>query len=210
MLYSTLLLDLDGTVYPQNNGIWEEIAARMEQFMHEELNLPSADIPSLRQEYYQQYGTTLSGLRHNYRVNEEEYLKYVHDIPLHQYLSPDNKLRNTLINLSLRKWIFTNSDKAHAERVLNALGIRDLFEGILDVTHFNYLNKPNERVYQLALEAIGNPQPDTCVFVDDSPKNLFPAKQLGMTTILIGNTSQNGVADHHIDSIYDLTKVLFT
>lgn len=207
MPYSTLLLDLDGTVYPQNNGIWEEIATRMEQFMHDKLNLPSTEISSIRQEYYQKFGTTLSGLRHNYQVNEEEYLKYVHDIPLHHYLAPDIKLRKLLSNLPMQKWIFTNSDKPHAERVLNALNIKDLFEGILDITHFNYLNKPNEKVYKMVLEAIGSPYPDECVFADDSPKNLFPAKQLGMTTILVGGNPQNEFIDYHIASIYDLPEV---
>lgn len=208
MPYSTLLLDLDGTVYPQNNGIWEEIAARMEQFMHEKLHLPASEIPQLRQSFYQQYGTTLSGLRHHYQINEEEYLEYVHDIPLQAYLRPDSKLRNMLISLPLRKWIFTNSDKAHSERVLNALNIRDLFEGILDITHFNYLNKPNDKVYQLALKAIGNPFPETCVFVDDSPKNLLPAKQLGMMTVLVGGKPENKYIDYHIQSIYDLPAIL--
>lgn len=209
MPYSTLLLDLDGTVYPQDNGIWEEIAARMEQFMHEKLDLPAAEIPLLRQSYYQQYGTTLSGLRHHFQVDEEEYLKYVHDVPLNKYLHPDQKLRNSLVNLPLKKWIFTNSDKWHSERVLNALNIRDLFEGILDITHFNYMNKPNEKVYQLALKTIGNPHPETCVFVDDSPKNLLPAKQLGMTTILVGRNPQNEFVDHHITSLYDLSAILY-
>ncbi|MEJ2757299.1 MAG: pyrimidine 5'-nucleotidase [Anaerolineales bacterium] len=209
MQYSTLLLDLDGTVYPQNNGIWEEIAARMEQFMHEKLNLPPAEIPGLRQTYYQQYGTTLSGLRNNYQIDEEEYLKYVHDVPLHQYLNPDIKLRKLLIKLPLQKWIFTNSDQAHAERVLNTLNIKDLFEGILDITRFNYMNKPDQKVYQLALDAIGNPLPETCVFVDDSPINLSPAKQMGMTTILVGNKPKNEFIDHQIPNIYDLTSVLY-
>ena len=110
MQFSTLLLDLDGTVYPQHNGIWEEIGARMEKFMYERLALPISQIPHLRQEYYLKYGTTLSGLRKNYQVDEEEYLQFVHDIPLHQYLSPDYRLRNILTNLPQKKWIFTNSD----------------------------------------------------------------------------------------------------
>ncbi len=208
MSFSTLLLDLDGTVYPQNNGIWEEIAARMELYMFEKFNLPIAQLPQIRQEYYQEYGTTLSGLRQNFQVNEEEYLSFVHDIPLHLYLQPDQRLRNMLISLPQKKWIFTNSDKAHSQRVLNALQISDLFEGILDIMHFNYVNKPNMEVYTSALQSIGNPSPETCVFVDDSPANLTPAKQLGMTTILVGNKTSTPSTDYHIPSIYDLTSIL--
>lgn len=208
MPYTTLLLDLDGTVYPLSNGIWKEISARMELFMQKELNLPIQDIPRLRQAYYQQYGTTLSGLRQNFQVNEEEFLHFVHDIPLDNYLAPDPKLRNILKSLPQRKWIFTNSDKAHARRVLTALNILDLFDGILDITHFNYLNKPNLQVYQLALETIGNPDINTCIFVDDSSKNLIPAKQLGIKTVFIGEHPGDNTADYHIRTIYELPAIL--
>lgn len=208
MPYSTLLIDLDGTLYPQNNGIWEEIAARMEKYMHDELNLPKTEIPGLRKEYYRIYGTTLSGLRKNYHVNEVEFLNYVHDVPIHQYLSPDLKLREMLNGLPQKKWVFTNSDKGHAQRVLNALDITDLFEGILDITHFNYLNKPNNLTYKQALMSIGEPDPYSCMFVDDSPANLPPARDLGLTTVLVGNQTANSGTDYHISSIYELPSIL--
>lgn len=208
MPFSTLLIDLDGTLYPHNNGIWEEIAARMEKYMHDQLNLPQTEIPKLRKEYYRKYGTTLSGLRRNFRINEAEFLSYVHNVPLHQYLTPDIKLREVLKNLPQKKWIFTNSDKNHAQRVLKALDITDLFEGILDITHFKFLNKPNIQTYQLALAAIGNPNPGVCMFVDDSPVNIPPAHELGIATVLVGDHNASNSADHHISSIYDLPSIL--
>jgi epoxide hydrolase-like predicted phosphatase len=44
------------------------------------------------------------------------------------------------------------------------------------------VRKPELRIYELGAEAIGLP-PDECVFVDDLPGNLKPARELGMATV---------------------------
>ncbi|RPJ49158.1 MAG: pyrimidine 5'-nucleotidase, partial [Chloroflexi bacterium] len=63
MQYTTLLIDLDETVYPSSCGVWDAISDRMEQWMHERLGLPWEEIPTLRKELYHSYGTTLRGLQ---------------------------------------------------------------------------------------------------------------------------------------------------
>ncbi|MFD0384155.1 HAD-IA family hydrolase [Streptomyces stramineus] len=45
------------------------------------------------------------------------------------------------------------------------------------------VRKPDPAIYPIALEALGLPAAD-CVFVDDSPRNLTPAGDLGMATVL--------------------------
>jgi epoxide hydrolase-like predicted phosphatase len=45
------------------------------------------------------------------------------------------------------------------------------------------LRKPDPAVYEMAAERLGLP-PDACVFVDDLPGNLKPARALGMATVL--------------------------
>jgi putative hydrolase of the HAD superfamily len=45
------------------------------------------------------------------------------------------------------------------------------------------LRKPDPAVYELAAERVGVP-PHACVFVDDLPGNLKPARALGMATVL--------------------------
>jgi epoxide hydrolase-like predicted phosphatase len=44
------------------------------------------------------------------------------------------------------------------------------------------LRKPSAEIYSLGAEAIGLP-PSECVFVDDLPGNLKPARELGMATV---------------------------
>jgi HAD superfamily hydrolase (TIGR01509 family) len=45
------------------------------------------------------------------------------------------------------------------------------------------LRKPDPAVYELAAAQLGLP-PEDCVFVDDLPGNLKPARALGMATVL--------------------------
>ena len=65
MPIEVLFLDLDGTIYPHGNGLWDVIAERMEIYMHQVLDIPEDIIPGMRQAYFKKYGTTLGGLMAN-------------------------------------------------------------------------------------------------------------------------------------------------
>jgi putative hydrolase of the HAD superfamily len=45
------------------------------------------------------------------------------------------------------------------------------------------LRKPDPEIYELAAERLGLP-PEACVFVDDLPGNLKPARAIGMATVV--------------------------
>ena len=208
MNVEVMFLDLDGTLYPHENGMWDEIAFRMETYMNQIIGIPMQLIPNLRKAYFEKYGTTLKGLQTNYEIDPEDYLTYVHDIPVSDFIKPDDKLRNILMELPQPKWVLTNSDKTHSNRVLAALGIEDLFLDILGVTEMNFHNKPDSYVFNRALEFAGNPAPNKCLFVDDIPKNLQSAKEIGFITVLVGNRQDNQNNHFTIANIHDLQKVM--
>ena len=56
-----------------------------------------------------------------------------------------------------------------------------LFDGVV-ISGEVGVRKPEPRIYELGAEAIGLP-PAECVFVDDLPGNLKPARELGMATV---------------------------
>lgn len=73
--------------------------------------------------------------------------------------------------------------------VSNSWGVHryphELFEEIFDgivISGREGVRKPSRRMYQLGAERAGV-APELCVFVDDLPFNLEPAKELGMATI---------------------------
>lgn len=60
---------------------------------------------------------------------------------------------------------------------------------VLVLSHEVGILKPDRRIYELTLERLGIPA-ESCVFIDDQEKNLVPARELGMRTILYRNLEQ--------------------
>jgi putative hydrolase of the HAD superfamily len=208
MHFLTLFFDLDATLYPASNGLWEQIRLRIYKYMQDEVGIPPTKIPSTRDFYWKTYGTTLEGLRVHHGVDPEHYLDFVHDLALEDYLVPDYKLRSQLQSLPQDLWVFTNADHKHARRVLDQLKIADLFTGIVDLISMNYVVKPNPEAYQIALKKAGSPPPERCVLFDDLLANLQAAKQLGFTTSLVGENGVSEGVDYHLTSLNELKQVM--
>ena len=119
----------------------------------------------------------------NSKINPDKFLEYVHDINLNS-LKEDNKLRKILLMLPGKKYIFTNGTKKHAENVLKKLNLENIFQSIFGIKEANYLPKPNIETYNLFLK-INNIDPKTSIMFEDMGRNLIPAKELGMTTVLL-------------------------
>jgi len=206
MAYTTLLVDLDDTVYPAGNGLWEAIGGRIEQYMHERMGMSLAEIPAIRTNLHARFGTTLRGLVETHQVDELDYLAFVHDIPLGRYLQPDPSTRAALQTCRLRKIIFTNADRAHAGRVLAVLGLADLFEDVIDILDIRPYCKPMPQAYQIALEK-AKTQPGECLFLDDAPRNLQAAHQLGITTVFVSQKPPPNPNGLWIRSLADLPEL---
>jgi len=204
MPFTALFIDLDDTIYPNTSGLWGAIRERMTLFMHERLGLSPEVTPDLRRSYVEKYGTTLRGLQIHYQVDPWEFLAYVHDLPLEVYLQPDPYLPVILSSLPQPKWILTNADAGHASRVLAYFGITRLFSGVIDIHALGYVCKPEVEAYQRALALAGETDPTTCVFFDDSVRNLSPARHLGLTTVLVGSDEPDPTANYSISSLKDL------
>ena len=204
MSFTSLYFDLDDTLYPPSSGLWDAIRQRMNEYMQKIIDLPLPEIVKLRQNYLEQYGTTLRGLQAHYEVDSDEYLAYVHDLPLEKYIKPDPELRKILLSLPQRRWIFTNADDKHAARVLNILGIQDCFAGIIDIRAIDFACKPEIIAYQRALIVAGDGDPTQCVIFDDALRNLNPARELGFYTVLVGKNGIERTADRSISSLHCL------
>ena len=202
--FNSLYFDLDDTLYPASSGLWDAIRDRMNAYMQKIIDLPLPEIISLRQGYLEKYGTTLRGLQAHFKVDRDEYLAFVHDLPLEEYINPDPQLRTLLDSLPQRRWIFTNSDNNHAMRVLKILGVADCFHGIIDIRAIDFACKPDKIAYQRALELTGENDPKQCIIFDDSTRNLAPAHEMGFYTVLVGKNGAQASADRTITSLHEL------
>jgi pyrimidine 5'-nucleotidase len=180
----------------------------METYMVEQLHLPADQVQPLRQKYFETYGTTLRGLQAHHQVQPLEFLAYVHDIPLDGFLHRDPALRPLLQSLPYKKWVCTNADRGHAQRVMHNLDIVDCFVGIIDILQADFHPKPEIQYYQAALSAAGALSPAECVLLDDQPRNLAPAQAMGFTTVLVRpNISECPFATRIVANLHGLSTV---
>lgn len=208
MRFTTFFFDLDETLYPSSSGLWMQIRTRINAYMHERLGFSPEEIEVVREKYFREYGTTLRGLQANHKVDMEEYLAYVHDVPLEAHLHPNPELRTALESISSRKFIFTNADCAHAERVTKALGLEGIFDGCIDVHVIAPHCKPMPESFQLALAAAGNPMPRNCVLLDDQGRITREARALGMYTVLVGKELPGFEADEALVNLAELPDLM--
>ena len=208
MKFTTLFFDLDDTLYPASSGLWEAIRERISLYMYEVLDIPWEEVPNLRRKFFEEYGTALRGLEANYSVRREDYLAFVHDLPLRKYIQPDPELNAVLKDLSTRKLIFTNADAAHARRVMDVLEVTQYFDGIVDINDMEPFCKPMPESFQRAIHRADESNPGSCVLIDDMLRNTSGATTFGMRSILFGTDGRQAGADATLTKWVDLPKVL--
>ena len=208
MQIQTIFFDLDGTLYNDDSGLWDLLLERIQLFMRERVGIAENEISDTRKAYLKQYGTTLRGLHIHYNVDPQEYLEYVHDLPIEERIHKNHDLEHMLKQLKQIKWIWTNASTAHAERVLNALGVRGYFRGIVDIERMAFQNKPQLSAYTIAMDDAKQLEAKRSLFIDDRVENLAPAKNLGAKTILVGTKEPHPAADTSIMRIEELISAM--
>jgi pyrimidine 5'-nucleotidase len=184
--FTTIFFDLDDTLYPASSGLWPTLKERMNQYMIKRLQIPEADVPRLRETYFRKYGTTLRGLQAHHVVDIEDYLAYVHDVRLDDYIQPNHIQQSVLAALPTRNLIFTNADANHARRVLQTLRIEEHFVDIIDINRMEPHCKPSREAFALAMKAAGESDPARCVMIDDLPHTTRAAMAFGLFSVLFG------------------------
>ena len=180
----TWLFDLDNTLYPAESGFMAEIVDRMTDFVVRVTGLEREAAFRLQKDYLAEHGLTLRGLMLNHGVDPEDFHAIFHDMSL-EALAHDPELVAAIAALPGRRLIFTNADNRHAERVLAHLGLAELFEDVFHIGSFDYTPKPDPAAFAAMCAGHAIAPAATCFF-EDSERNLRPAAELGMTTVLVG------------------------
>jgi len=213
-----IFFDCDDCLYFDGWQLASRLTANIEEWCTSKKNLPAG----VAYELYKKHGTALRGLLAEGHMDDcekeiDEYLKDVHDLPIHEHLQIDNELRDMILKIdpSIPKYIFTASVREHAERCLRALGIEDLFVDIIDVKSCNLATKHSTSSFVAAMKIAKVENPEGCIFLDDSRTNIEAARSVGWRAFLVGRvgrdcgkpiTSEH--AEHEIDRIHELPNIL--
>ena len=101
------------------------------------------------------------------------------------------------------KYIFTNGTKKQSVNVLKKLNLENIFQSIFGIKEANYLPKPNLETYNLFLKTY-KIDPKTSIMFEDMARNLIPAKELGMKTVLLERKLPNKNNSDQEDKYKDL------
>ena len=189
---------MDDTLYPREQGLMTLVQARINAYVVEAVGLDPDSARVLQRQFLDEHGTTLAGLMANYTIEPEHFLHDVHDVPM-DGLEPNPALREQLLRLPGRRFVFTNGAREYAGRVLQRLGVTDCFDGVFAIEDADLTPKPEPATFRHMIQRFGF-EPRSAVFFEDTPRNLEPAKALGMATVLIGDGHGKPLGDH-IDHI---------
>ncbi len=188
----TWVFDLDNTLYPPDSDLWPKIDQRITLYLMELFGEDGMSSRALQKYYYQRYGTTLAGIMAENGVDPSHFLSFAHDIDRSQ-LPEDLPLSDAIGKLPGRKLILTNGSRGHAEATAKKLGILEHFEDIFDIVAGDYIPKPEMATYNRFFDKHGI-DPNSAAMFEDLEKNLKPARECGMKTVLV--IPKNGREDH--------------
>jgi putative hydrolase of the HAD superfamily len=181
------LFDLDNTLHNASHAAFGGIDESMTTYIVEELGVSPVEAQALRLTYLLRYGATLLGLVRHHGVQATHFLHHTHLLPgLEGRVHGHPHDFDAIARVPGRKFVLTNAPRAYAERVLGALGIGMLFDGVLsieDMVMFKHLRpKPDARMLR-GLAARLKAHPSRCVLVEDTLQHQKSARAVGMATV---------------------------
>ena len=179
----TWVFDLDNTLYPPHERLFDQIEAKITAFVIRELGVDEAEAARMRRAYWHDHGTTLAGLMIHHGIDPDPFLEFVHDIDFAP-LQRNARLRAAIEALPGRSIVYTNGTAHYARQVTEAIGIRDLFEAFYGVESAFYTPKPAPAAYTRIFGADGL-DPKRAAMFEDDPRNLRAPCELGLETVWV-------------------------
>lgn len=181
------LFDLDDTLHNASHRAFAELNASMTAYIETHLGLPTDEAVALRHRYWTRYGATLTGLQRHHSVKAAHFLHETHRLPgLEAHLHGHAHDLAALRRLPGRKFLMTNAPLAYAERVLAAIGLLGVFDGMVcieDMSCFGQSRpKPDARMFRMVLARL-KLKPERCILVEDTLIHQKTARGLGLSTV---------------------------
>ncbi len=203
----TWVFDLDNTLYPPSADLFGQMDGRFSAYVERLTGLDRPSALRLCREYWDTYGSTLTGLMEHHDVDPHDFLADVHDIDI-SHLTEDEALTKSIKALKGRRIVFTNGSQNHAKRVLAARGLTRQFDAVYGVEHADFKPKPLQDAFTSVFTKDGVVANQAAMFEDEA-RNLAVPHAMGMRTVHVHELPDHGPhIHHHTDHLADFLSQL--
>jgi len=179
------LFDLDNTLHNASPHIFPHINRSMREYIERHLGVDEAEATRIRQDYWDRYGATLTGLMRHHGTDPRHFLQETHRFDaLDRMVVFERGLKTMLARLPGRKIIFSNAPRHYTDAILRLAGIRSEFDAVYSIEQLRFRPKPAVAGF---LRILRNERLNArrCIMVEDSLANLVTARRLGMKTVWV-------------------------
>ena len=200
-----VIFDIDGTLYDNDTyarGQISVLVERLAQHRGEPVDQTWRSVESWRDRHQASHGVrqSIGNTFLAFGIPIETSVRWREEL-IHPelYLDRDERLRETLLNLSVRYALLalTNNPVSVGRRTLEVLGVEDLIPVVvgLDTT---LKSKPETAPFLAAAERVGISPAELVSVGDRNDVDIEPARRIGMGAILVDN----------VRDVYELVHVL--
>ncbi|MFT3801703.1 MAG: pyrimidine 5'-nucleotidase [Burkholderiaceae bacterium] len=217
------LFDLDNTLHDVLPHIMPRINRDMTAYVARRLSITQCEADLVRTDYWRRYGATLLGLIRHHAVDPHEFLRDTHVFPdLQALVARSHALVRVFRQLPGRKVIVTNAPRVYARAVLARLGLMPFVDDLVSIEDMAFAGRWQPKPSLAMMRRLAGRlrlDPRRCTMIEDTPRNLWPAKRMGMRTMLVHGWAWRAKAgarplagrarriDFQIQSVLTITRV---
>lgn len=206
---TSLIFDLDNTLYPHNPQVEADFAKRIKEYFFNHLSMDFENEGFNWEKASVNIGAYLDEIFKGKEKQRLEFLNYICDVDVSSF-APNPELNRLLKHLPHDKYIFTDSTLRHVQDTLNQIGVDlGLFKGIFENADSGFRFKTDPQCHRSFL-AKYRLKAEDCILFEDNLNNLLPAAEMGITTVLISPRFRgNASATYQFSDILTALKAMF-
>lgn len=181
MKKTTIISDLDGTLYSRNNGLTSQIDRLADSFLSSMTGMSKDQLTQLEK----LYPNILDALK-VLQIPKSIYYNNVHGRLDYSVLKPDIEMNQLLSSMGLRLFVVSFSPVEHIKKVLTLLDIEHLVDAAFSMSKEASSNKGS--CYKNILKQFKLSSDEVSVVGDNYHLDLEPAMHLNLSTALISSS----------------------
>ncbi len=201
MSFEAILWDMDGTLVDTERVVWDVMQGAFEEVLG--FRMDEALFANLLGQSENDFFATV-GRKFGFTSEQIEQVRELFNsdyVPALQHVPPLPGALDAVRHSHERHPIalVTGSTRRQAIAVLDALGLKPLFETIVACDHYKQ-GKPHPEPY-LAAAKLLKASPDKCLAVEDSPAGIASARAAGMKVVAVheGNKGKADTSAAHVE-----------